>query len=476
MITRLIIRVLLPIVLLAVGLTTLVIVGQQPTPEKRDDTDQDTRLPVETKPVTTHVGGLDIRADGLVVPYREITLAAEVSGTVVFKSALANEGTYVTAGKELLRIDPRSYELEIRRLEGELTQAKTSLKELAVEIQNAEDLIPLAERELAIQNDQQERFLSLRPEGVISQEQLEDAERGSIAARNALLQAKQQRDSLVTRKASLEAAIEVGKVELEKAQLDLHRATIKAPVSGVIIRHDVEKNSYVAKGAPLLSIEDTEKVEVRCNLRMDEMRWIWAQPAAEKSPGEVDFLQASGEETDATELALATRASDDEDQDRTNNHSFPLTDVTVRYALGGRTYTWSGVLDRYDGLGLDEKTRMIPCRILVDKPNQVLVDGETISLKGPRSLVRGMYVNITIHAKPEAELLQVPPEAIQPGKIVWRVRDDKLERVELQIAQSRGEAVIVDARNCDLREGDQLVTSPLRTAFTGLEVRVETGP
>lgn len=462
MLPRMARNLILSLALLAAGFFAFVAMGERPVPETRDTSGEDRRPLVTTQAVTRHSGGLDILTDGLVVPFREITAAAEVSGTVVFKSPQCNEGTYVQAGTKLIEIDPSSYRLELRRLESELVQATTSLKELDVELKNAEELIPLAERELAIRNNQQERFQSLRPQGVISQEQLEDAERGSIAARNALIEAKRLRDSLLTRKASVAAAIEVGRVGLEKAALDLKRATVVAPVSGVIIRHDVEKDSYVTVGSKLFAIEDTEKVEVRCNLRMEEMRWIWQQ----KEQAETFVHETSSSPGDVSGGGAAAGVA-------ANNHTFPTTEVTVKYELGGRLYTWHGMLDRYDGLGLNEKTRMIPCRIIVDKPNEVSVDGEVVSMKGPRSLVRGMYVNLAIHTQPKATLLQVPAIAVQPGTIVWRVQDGKLERVKLQIAQNRDEQVLVDAQASGLTAGDQLVTSPLRAAYSGLEVREE---
>jgi len=462
--TTILIRVVLPIALLAVGLGVLLALGQRPTPESREDAGKDDRPLVETAAVAAHESGLEIPADGVVVPYREITLAAEVAGTVTYKSPHCNEGTYVAAGMKLLQIDPSDYELEVRLLEGELEQSRVNLQELKVELENAEQKLPLAERELALREAQQNRIKSLRSQRVVSEEQLEEAERQVIAAKNALLEAKRLRDALRTRVARLESAIKVDQAQLEKAQLNLKRTTITAPVDGVVIRDDVEQDSYVQQGATVVAVEDTSKVEIRCNLRMEEMRWIWQQrPAvAASAEGSASFqpLSATGQGESSAD---------------TDYHSLPPTDVTVQYELGGRVYTWQGTLDRYDGLGLDEKTRMVPCRILVHRPHAVSVDGEAVSLRGPRSLVRGMYVGLVIHARPQTPLLRVPQRAIQPGNFVWRVREGKLERVRLQIAQSNDDAVLVPAESAGLQSGDRLVVSPLQAAYTGLEVREEIG-
>jgi multidrug efflux pump subunit AcrA (membrane-fusion protein) len=457
--TPTILRAAIPFVVLAAGVGVFAVVGQRPEAASRDDSGRDNRPLVATQAVALHSGRLDLQTDGIVVPFREITLAAEVAGVVVYKSPECNEGNFVEAGTRLIQVDPSEYRLEERRLQGELKQARVRLSELNVDLENAEQMLPLARRELALQQSKHDRNLSLQERRVVSQEQIEESERALIAARNSLLGAERQRDSLNTRKASLESAIEVGQVQLERAQLDLTRTTVKAPVSGVIIRDDVEQDSYVQPGAKLFAIEDTQRVEVRCNLRMDEMRWIWQQSAPP-----ADLPPSGTPDASPSPAAPAT-----------SNHALPATAATVSYEMGGRDYTWSGRLDRYDGLGLDEKTRMVPCRIVVDRPGEVYVDGQRVTIRGPRSLVRGMFVGLVIHTEPTVELMRVPELAIQPGNVVWRVRNGKLERVALRIAQSIEDAVLVDAEGSGLQAGDRLVVSPLQAAFTGLEVREDPG-
>ena len=456
--TATLLRAVITIAVLLGGVGVLLVAGRRSPPESNSEQDGDTPPLVATERVEQHATGLDITTDGIVVPYREITLAAQVSGTVQYKSPDCNEGTFVVAGTKLLQIDPRDYQLEVRRLEGELQQATANLKELSVELENAQQKVPLAERDVKLLQQQQARVVALRARNVVSEDDVNDAERNVIAARNALLEATRQRDALQTRKASLESAIVIVQVRLEQAQLNLDRTTIVAPVTGVIIQDNVEKDSYAQTGAQLLVMEDTEKVEVRCNLRMEEMRWIWQQasPAAATS-------ELASTALDAASSPVAS-----------GYHSLPPSPVTVRYELGGRTYEWNGKLDRYDGLGLDERTRMVPCRIVVDDPRSVSVDGVPATTRGPRSLVRGMYVGLVIHTRPDVPLLRVPEKAIQPGNVVWRVEGGQLERVELRLAESLDEVAIVDAEASGLAVGDRLVVSPLQAAYSGLEVQEET--
>jgi len=457
--TSTIVRFALPLALLAAGAGAYVTVGRNAPPESRPDDGHDRRPLVATVAVVSHDSGIDLVTDGLVVPYREISVAASVPGTVVYKSPACNEGTFVTAGMILIRIDARDYELEVRRLESELNQGKVDLSELNIELESAEQALPLAQRDLALRQSQQKRITSLRSRSVATAQQLEDAERSVIMARNSLLTAQRQRNGLRTRRSHLESAIEIDIVQLEKVQLDLQRTNIAAPVDGVIIADLVEQDSYVQTGTALFSLEDTAKVEVRCNLRMAEMQWIWQQKASTS-------LDPSPSGNTTAENTTGPH----------RNHSLQATPVTVKYELGEHHYTWQGKLDRYDGLGLDERTRMVPCRIVVEHPEAVSVDGKATSIRGPQALVRGMYVNLTIHTRPHAAFLQVPHQAVQPGNRVWCVRDEKLVQISLKIAQSMDEMVLVDAGDSGLTAGDRVVISPLRAAFSGLEVREELSP
>jgi len=450
--TTILLRFVLPLVLLAGGVGIFAVVGQREEPESRLPSEASSAPRVTTATIEPHHETLDIDTDGVVVPFREITRAAEVSGNIIYKSPACNEGTFVTEGSTLIEIDPRDYQSEVQRWQAELDQAKASLGELEVELADAEKRVPLAARELELWQSQLERTEGLRARGSITAQDVETAERNVITARKSQLEAIRLRDALLTRKDRLVSAIDVAAAQLQRAELNLERTKIKAPVSGVIISDNVEQDTYVQAGATLFTIDDTTKVEIRCNLTMDELQWALRQPDME------------GEGKHVTEHAANELVS---------SHALPSTPVTVVYELGNRRYMWSGRLDRFDGLGLDERTRMAPCRIVVERPRVVHLNGEPTSSRAAPTLVRGMFVGVDIHVEPVAELLRVPEKAIQPGNIVWAVRDGKLQRVAAKIVQSDPPAVIVDGESSGLSVGDRVVVSPLQVAYTGLEVREE---
>jgi multidrug efflux pump subunit AcrA (membrane-fusion protein) len=409
---------------------------------------------VKTATVREHHDGLTIKADGVVVPYREIDLSAEVAGRVVERADVCRAGNYVTRGTLLARIDPQDYQLEKERLEKERQQASVALEELAEELAGSEQLIQIAEKQLVLRGKELTRMQRLGR--AVSTTELEQTEAAELTARDTLLQLKNQVRLLKVREGRLKAALDLAASKLAKAELDLARTEIVAPVDGIIVADRIEQDAFVQRGTSLVTIEDTSKVEVKCKLNMADLFWLWdRQPSSEGAVVGDDPADA---------------------------YQIPETPVDVVYRLVGRDnseFTWSGHLSRYDGFGLDEKTRTVPCRVVVDNPRErASAAGET----GPPVLLRGMYVTIRIQVDPRTPLLRVSEPALRPGNVVWRVRENRVSivpvrfvtMVESASAHDSGipEALIyVDAPDL-LAAGELVVTSPLTFVRSGMEVQV----
>jgi len=445
-----IVRTILPVALLALGVGGFLAFGSRRPLATQIDKVKAAPL-VTTVPVKAHKGGLDIRVDGVVVPYREVQLAAEVSGRITKKADVCNAGWFVEKGTLLFEIDPRDYDLEIRRFEQEFRQAEISIKELDVEIENTEALLQLAEDKLKLQLNEMARLEKLSGKNYVTDSQLDQERQNVLAARNAMLTLRNQKSLLTTRRSRLESAKEFAILQREKALLDRMRAEVRSPINGVVIEDSVELDAYVNKGAPLVTIEDTSKVEVKCSLRMGELYWIWRQPA----PTSVGREPSDG-------------------------YRITKTPATVVFELGSRKYAWDGVLSRYDGIGVDEKTRTVPCRITIDNPRDARVLGNQAkpgTWSGPPAMVRGMFVTVIVHAKPDLSLLAIPERAVQPGSKVWKVENGKLQILKVHVVEIQDDGtVLVHPDKSDLLAGDELITSPMTAPKNGMPVETKRTP
>jgi hypothetical protein len=319
------------------------------------------------------------------------------------------------------------------------------IQELDVERVNSERLIRLAQEELQLQRREVKRLRSLAGNRVVSDSQLDQAIRAELDVQNSLLKHQNQIHLLKTRRNRLEQAVELSSAKLEQAKLDETRTKVTAPIDAMVVDDTVEQDSYVQSGAPLVLLEDVSTVEVKCNLRMDQLYWIWQQ----------------GQETPAGPQLAAS-------------YQIPSTPATVVYQLGPRRYQWQGQLSRYDGIGLDEKTRTVPCRVVVADPRQVQsVDqsGTPTSAAGVPALVRGMYVSVAIHARPQTALLKLPQTAVQPGNVIWLVENGHLRRRPVRVSLRLRDTVLVEAETAGFAAGARVVERLPATAVEGMAVQ-----
>lgn len=419
-------------------------------PPKKSDVPKAAAALVRTVDIIAHSGELDIQVDGIAVPFREIQIAAEVAGRVTFKSEDCRAGNFVNGGTLLVQIDKETYELEVRQLERQKTEAEHNLTELNVEIANTTQLLKHATDDLELRNNEVARQKRLSDSRVGTTAEYEASRRAQIQSSNAKTTLENQQSLLTTRKARLETSIELAEIRLKKARVDLQRTDIKAPVSGVIVKTVAEADSFVQRGSELLTLEDTSRVEVRCSLTMDELYRLWqsTRPGAAK---------------EGVEPSPARGAYD-----------IPNAPVTVTYELGGRVFAWEGQLARYDGIGLNEKTRTVPCRVVVREPGNVkeMFDDSLIDAKnGPPALVRGMFVVVKLHTTPRSQLVRIPESAVRPGPCVWLVRDGRLSIKTARIAGILGDDLLVDSEASGIEPGEKAVVSPLAEAIEGMPVQ-----
>lgn len=440
---------------------------------------------VTTQAAIAHTEGIAFDVDGVVVPYREIEVASQISGKVEYKSESCRIGRTVRTGDLLLRIEAVDYELEVRRLTEELAQADAMILELEAEIKSIENQIESSRQQLAIDARQLQRNEDLMRRSAASDSEVDSARRAELTTQNTLQSQVDQKNLLEQRRLRMKSAKALVQANLDKAKLNLTRTQVFAPIDGVVVSESVEQDGYVQAGGTMIVIQDTSQLDVSCKLYMRQMHWLWQ---SDPVVGSFD-----GDE---------------------RGYQFPKTPATVIYRLGDEEFAWKAVVDRYDGAGIDSQTRMVPCRVHVDDPTSVFdlaaldaagsaeslvatqdsTDTETADknaadkdperqtqslgaeIAGPGSdlqpptLMTGMFVKVRIHASPPIALVRIPQQAIQPGNTVWTVDSGKLAKKSITIANSTPDFVIAYQRSGGLQAGDLIVTSPLATPVDGMRV------
>lgn len=452
-------KILPALILAGLGIVAFVVLyAGRKRQEPRDETVPPPQ--VTTLETLDYNGPLMITAKGVVIPHREIVMSAEVAGTIATKTPECQAGRWVKAGTPLLMIDDRELAIAVRQFTTEVRQADVQLQELDVEVQNATDLKALAERDLELAMREMQRVESLR--GRISDSEIDQTERSVNQVRNTLVQQDNQLKLLIARRSRLESARELAQVALERAELDLARTKILAPSDGVIVSEQVEEGTYVQPGTRLLVFEDTTRAEVQFNLKVEEIFWLLQDRTVSNLP----------DETGAVPFRLPR-----------------IENVEVTFDVAGRSLAWKGRIDGFAGHGVDERTRNVPIRVIVDQPHFDQTDAVAM-------LRRGMFVSISIPVQSRLPLIAFPASSLKAGNRVWVVRNNSLQILPVKIAGriddipghplpftslSQGESATGEAKPhwiLGLLEeggpepGDRMIDSPLTAPFSGMQVEM----
>jgi RND family efflux transporter MFP subunit len=448
-----VIRTLISVLLIAISVFVCIALGRG-RPVATEESGEAPRPVVEVARAVPHDKGIDFEVDGVVIPFRQIEVASEVAGRVESKSDNCRLGHTVKKGELLLEIDPQDYQLEVRRLEHDLEQSKAKLHELEVETTARTRQIELALEDQGIKKREVERYENIDDPGVYSKSEVDAARLKELQARDALQTEYDQLELLKAKQAGLASARDLVAAQLEKAELELTRTKILSPIDGVITGESVEQGGYVQRGGSVVVVQDTSRMEIRCSLHMHQMHWIWQSASKDGSSG------GSG-----------------------GAYQLPETPVTVTFDIGNTSCAWNGKLAYFDGAQVDQQTRMVPCRVYIDKPLDEQFEGETDgeSLRAaPITLMAGMFVTVKVRAKPTVSLLRLPEIAVQPGNDVWTVQRDgehdtegKLQRTSVDVAHSGNGSVLVYAHGSGLQSGDWVVVSPLASPFEGTPVEIQ---
>jgi multidrug efflux pump subunit AcrA (membrane-fusion protein) len=456
-----VVNVVVSILILATGVAGLRFFGQKPDVPTQNADDGDVATIVETKEVIGGRKHFYVKTDGEAATYRVVTVGAEVEGRITHKSDRARGGTFVGKGEVLFEIDPTNYLLEVRRLCAELQQVREEITAVSIDAGNTKALIKLAEEDWLLQKKHLERMQSLLKRKTANETEVESAMKLELTARNSLQTLRNQLMTLGQQRKTREATKALFEAQLERAKVDVERCTVKSLLDGRIVDDLIEEGDYAKSGDVLVHISDGSRMEVKCQLRSEELAWVWSQrkQVGEQHGNSVENVTpvASVEPVDLPQLPH-------------DPVDLPQVPCEIAFVFQGVETIWDGYTSRLEGTGIDRDTRTFPCRILVEEPQKSRVndsDGGRATIRLPK-LLSGMHVAVRISIASPVPLLLLPVEAVRPGEQIWVDRDGRLEIREISLVHTEGPAAFVRAAGSGLQAGDQVIVSPLAVAKKGL--------
>lgn len=284
---------------------------------------------VEVMPVRFEELTFDMPSQGLIEATRRTSLAASVAGRVVEVSPLFDVGNRVSAGTWLVKIDPVNYLAARAAAAATLADAESALvEEKARALQAQRDWIKLGN----------------------------GAEPTELASRQPQMR-------------SAEARVGSARSALEKAVIDVERATITAPFDGVIASTGTEVGSFLSVGATVAGIFES-RYEVRLPLSVDQLQFLQVNEKGDPV-GEVEIITTvAGEATRYKGRIVRTEG----EIDRASRSAYLVAEVDS--AATGKSGLQPGLFVKAQIAG-----RSIPNRARI--PFSAFVDLERVAIVAP---------------------------------------------------------------------------------------------
>lgn len=190
-------------------------------------------IAVKVAPLTRAPIKTELALSGDIRPAVETPVSAKVGGRLQY--IRVDEGSSVTAGQEIAKIDPYDFELQVLQAKAQLAAATANRASAVTNYQTAEDNV--------------RRLSGLHAEGGVSEQQMIATRAQAAAARNAI--------------AAADAQIEQAKAAIALNQSQLANTAVKAPFSGVVTKKSAEVGTMLAPMTPVATVASTDNLELK---------------------------------------------------------------------------------------------------------------------------------------------------------------------------------------------------------------------
>jgi HlyD family secretion protein len=201
-----------------------------------------------------------VSASGMIQPVYEVKISPDVPGEIIELNI--EEGDSVQRGELLIKLKPDIYESALERVQANLNQQKANLADASARVARAQAQLIRSESEFKRNKD-------LKDQNVISDADFEISEANYKVALQDLESAKESQKAAQYIVKSAEASV-------KEARENLGFTSIRAPISGIVSKLDVELGERVVgtaqmTGTEMLRIADLTKMEARVDVNENDI-------------------------------------------------------------------------------------------------------------------------------------------------------------------------------------------------------------
>ena len=312
----------------------------------------DLYIPVEGDVAVRDTLVLAVSAAGQAAPLREAVITAQVAGQI--RSVARIENAAVAAGATLATIDPAEYELALREAQARHRSAEATYREMT-----------------------------------LFDERIGDA--GLRADRQKAARAK--------------SGLEQAEVAVQKAQMELRRAHVRAPFGGRVANVKMQTGQYARPGDALMTIVDLSRIKVEVQVLEGQIGFLTAGTTArvrfaafpnEEFTGRIESINPIVDKDTRSARVVVTVMNPD---------GRILPGMYARVLLDARQFADRVMVPRAAILERDRRKMLFAF-----EPNE---EGST------RGFAKWRYVTTGLENESQVEILESEDtETVQPGEIV----------------------------------------------------------
>ncbi len=297
-----------------------------------------------------------VSTDNAYVKQDIVSVSSDVSGRIV--EVAVKENQQVKAGDLLFRVDPEPYRVALAQADAQIAGAQVNVTELRTKYSNTGVDIAKAQKDIAFARTEYERQQQLAGRGFTTRARLDEARHALDVAEASLhtaqADAAEARSALATgtQVPGVNPALAAARAARDKAQLDLRRTEVRAPVSGRVSQVDrLQVGQMMVTGLPAVSIVANDRSWVEANFKETQLDRIRPGQAAEIRLDAYSSMKLKGHVA----------------------------------SIGGGTGSEFSILPAQNSNGNWVKvTQRVPVRIAIDQAS-------------PRPLIAGLSSEVTVH-------------------------------------------------------------------------------
>ncbi|MFH1152894.1 MAG: hypothetical protein V1793_03670 [Pseudomonadota bacterium] len=377
-------------------------------------------IEVQVKKAVPETVQVTLTGYGVVEPVTSVTIASEVSGTIVRTHPDLFKGRIIQAGEILFEINPADYEATCRSVQASVFEKQGALERLKTESELDTRRMTTLQRTHDLAEAEYKRMKLLFEKSSVGNRS------GVDQAEQAYNTAKDQLDKLNINLAlypvqirEAEARLRAADADLERARTNLFRCTVRAPFLCRVTDVSVEQGEYTVPGREILSLADDSIQEIQVSLDAGEAaRWLRFQGQGPSDQGWFALPEASACE--------------------------------VFWSGAGTGTPWKGVVDRV--VTFDRSSRTLIVAVRIDNRDLSLEERQQVPLVG------GMFCTVRIPGRQLDGVYKVPRWAVTTDNTLYVSENSRLRTRAVTPAWSEDAFLYISE---GINPGDLIITTRL---------------